>query len=321
MSIPLTRYGRELSSIFQLLGHNEDDLTYALGWCLANCSVLMTKFVEEIGFQELNSPVHIALQEADEFGRTDVEIHCDDSLLVIEAKKGFVLPTIDQLKKYSYRHFSEKSNRRLLVLTDYNSIVMREDANVPHVVNGLPIQYLGWQEIFQLVLVATKTSNNKQKLLLRQFATYLKETVTMPNKNSNLVWVVPLSNKKFGGGDLSFSDIVQEKEFYFHPIRKGYVLEPPNYIGFRHQGKLRSIHHIEKTDVFIDFHKYLDGLDEDFSNSEKHFLYHLGPAMIPQTVVKTGKIYGPGRHWAMLDLLLTSETVKEARDKTQERLK
>ena len=204
MSIPLTRYGRELSSIFQLLGHNEDDLTYALGWCLANCSVLMTKFVEEIGFQELNSPVHIALQEADEFGRTDVEIHCDDSLLVIEAKKGFVLPTIDQLKKYSYRHFSEKSNRRLLVLTDYNSIVMREDANVPHVVNGLPIQYLGWQEIFQLVLVATKTSNNKQKLLLRQFATYLKETVTMPNKNSNLVWVVPLSNKKFGGGTCPF---------------------------------------------------------------------------------------------------------------------
>lgn len=44
------------------------------------------------------------------------------------------------------------------------------------------------------------------------------------------------------------------------------------------------------------------------------------PPIVPQHAVKTGGLYGPGHHWAAIDLLLTCNTVREARDQTQARL-
>ena len=186
-------------------------------------------------------------------------------------------------------------------------------------IDRIEIQYFGWQELHALIIKSISLSGNKEKALLRELAIYLGETVTMPNKFSNLVWVVPLSNSKFGGGNLSFYEIVEKKNIYFHPIEGNYVSEPPNYIGFRHSGKLKSIHHIDSVDIITNFHEVLDGLDPKLADSDKHFLYRLGPAIIPPKDVKKGKLYGPGRHWAMLDLLLTCDTVSEARDKTNER--
>ena len=52
--------------------------------------------------------------------------------------------------------------------------------------------------------------------------------------------------------------------------------------------------------------------DEEWENN--HFTYRLGPAIIPGKTVRTGKIYPSGRVWAMLDTLLTSDTISEARD-------
>jgi hypothetical protein len=54
---------------------------------------------------------------------------------------------------------------------------------------------------------------------------------------------------------------------------------------------------------------------------EPYFLYHLGPAIRPPQPVKNGKIYPSGRVWCALDTLLTSSTVSEARDLTNERMK
>ena len=50
------------------------------------------------------------------------------------------------------------------------------------------------------------------------------------------------------------------------------------------------------------------------------YIYHLGPAIIPNKTVKTGKIYRNGRVWAMLDTLLTCDTISDARDLTKSRL-
>ena len=43
-----------------------------------------------------------------------------------------------------------------------------------------------------------------------------------------------------------------------------------------------------------------------------YFVYTLGPAIKPIHTVKTGKLYATGRVWAMLDALLTADTIKEA---------
>ena len=46
----------------------------------------------------------------------------------------------------------------------------------------------------------------------------------------------------------------------------------------------------------------------------EHFIFELGSAIVPSKIVKTGNIYRNGRVWAMLDTLLTCDTISEARD-------
>ena len=52
----------------------------------------------------------------------------------------------------------------------------------------------------------------------------------------------------------------------------------------------------------------------DVTEDGNFFVYKLGPAIVPPKEVKNGKIYPNGRVWAMLDTLLTSDTISEARD-------
>jgi hypothetical protein len=51
-----------------------------------------------------------------------------------------------------------------------------------------------------------------------------------------------------------------------------------------------------------------------------YVLYTLGDPIVPNPPTPTGKVYPSGRVWAMIDLLLTCDTVSEARDETRRRL-
>lgn len=51
------------------------------------------------------------------------------------------------------------------------------------------------------------------------------------------------------------------------------------------------------------------------------FAYFLGPAVEPATKIPAGNLWASGRVWAALDLLLTAETIAQARDITRERHK
>lgn len=50
----------------------------------------------------------------------------------------------------------------------------------------------------------------------------------------------------------------------------------------------------------------------DFQEENEYFVYNLGEAIIPSKTVETGNIYASGRKWAMLDTLLTVNTIYEA---------
>ena len=50
----------------------------------------------------------------------------------------------------------------------------------------------------------------------------------------------------------------------------------------------------------------------DYAGNRDFFVYKLRPAIVPTKVVKTGNIYASGRKWAMLDTLLTADTIAEA---------
>jgi hypothetical protein len=141
----------------------------------------------------------------------------------------------------------------------------------------------------------------------------------MQEKDSNWVYIVSLGSGKPKNWKSSWQEIVNKNLKYFHPVggnKSGWPSEPPNYIAFRYNGKLQSIHHIDKYEVFDNPKEYFnDAPDENWG---QHYLYTLGPHIKPTSEIKAGaKIVRSMRVWAMLDLLLTSKTIEEARDKSK----
>lgn len=181
-------------------------------------------------------------------------------------------------------------------------------------IDGVPVVHFGWRELTRLA--HAKHGTHAEKRLLAQLRAFFERIVKMQNQESNLVYVVSLGGGTPKWSTLSWIEIVNDRRRYFHHVgRKGWPKEPPNYIAFRYGGQLQSIHHIEAWKVVTDIHAEMPELTP--GRWEPHFLYTLGPAIVPPRVVKTGNIYPNGRVWAMLDLLLTSKTIAEARDKTK----
>ena len=315
----LISYGKEIKNVFQLLGDKENDITSSICWALARCPEFFKAVVNKIcGLIPDVDSIVIRNQEYEKgTGITDIEVSDTQNFhIVFEAKRGWILPGSEQLTKYSLRpNFALRSipEKHIVSLSECSSLYA--ESNLPfHEINGIPVSHLSFAELYQLAIDARPASTHAQKHMIDEFTGYLGGIMTMQNKTSNWVYVVALSNGHHDGCELSWIDIVKKHNKYFCPVRgNGWPKEPPNYIAFRYNGCLQSIHHIESYTVSKNMHNEIPEMpDEEWENN--HFIYRLGPAIIPGKTVRTGKIYPSGRVWAMLDTLLTSDTISEARD-------
>jgi len=179
------------------------------------------------------------------------------------------------------------------------------------------VEVTSYRELWGMAKKAKKISNNYEKRFLDELINYLEKLMTMKNIHSNLVYVVAVSSGKVEGWEISWIDIVKSGK-YFHPVGgNGWPTEPPNYIAFRYYGKLQSIHHIDNYEVFTNPNHYFPEIpSQDWGH---HFIYELSKPIIPNKNIKTGKLFRNGRIWSMLDLLLTCDTISEARARTKER--
>ena len=313
----LYAYGSKVTSVFQLIGMLEDDITKSIAWALCNCPVFLKKIIDEVLNIYIDpSKVRIKYQESEkDKGRTDLELTDDDLFyVIIEAKKGWILPGKDQLSLYSQRRSLVQSSAKHKVImsmsecsdTYANSYLPIKQAN------GIPIMHLPWKRIYELAENSISESNNLQKNLLRELMKYLGGLMTMQTQESNWVFVVSLGTSKPEDCDLTWIEIVQNNMKYFHPLGgNGSPKEPPNYIAFRYYGQLQSIHHIEDYVVTKKLHDEIPEMPDKVEGYD-FFVYKLGPAIVPTKVVKTGNIYASGRKWAMLDTLLTADTIADA---------
>ena len=137
----LTLAGREIETVFDLLGHKENDLTYALGWAFAcspalTASVLSDAFGTDVGVAEV-----IALQQHDPLtGITDIEIRTKHAHLIIEAKRGWVVPGLMQLTGTDERlQASPLPERRLLALTECSEGYAFRGGWLPGSVRGIRV--------------------------------------------------------------------------------------------------------------------------------------------------------------------------------------
>ena len=135
--------------------------------------------------------------------------------------------------------------------------------------------------------------------------------------SSNTVYVVALSHQEIAPG-YTWIDVVETDHAYFHPIgRGGWPTSPPNYLGFRYDGRLQSVRHVEGAELVEE----LGARNPRWDGWIDHMLYQLGPPMRPATPLRSGMTYA-NRVYCAIDLLLSGAcaTIKQAQEETGRRL-
>jgi hypothetical protein len=319
----LLLHGREVHTVFDLLGDNENDITYSLGWALAHSPRLIAGLLGELTEDDPGEIVAVRLQEfVSGGGFTDIEVDAEHFAVIIEAKRGWTLPTATQLQLYAPR-LSKHTGGAVVSMSECSSAWAQP--RLPVTVGGqVPVQHLSWRHVTELATAAESGAGQVEKRLLREFVRYLKGLMTMQNTTSNMVYVVSLGVDDLFGSGVSFADIVVKHNRYFHPVgggRGGWPKDPPNYLGFRFWGRLQQIRHVESYEVHESPWDQIPALagKPDWP-IKPHYLYELGPVIEPPQEVRTGKLYRSQRVWCALDLLLVCQTIAEARDETNTRL-
>lgn len=320
-------HSRPVHTVFDLLGDKEDDITYSIGWGLAQSDAFAQALLAKAyGKRKVGEPTAIRLQESIRHqGRMDVEVETEELRLIVEAKRGWDLPTLTQLKLYVPRLKKTEPQQPMLLVIAESSAEWVALQKLPESIEGIPVRYMSWADVASLVAsTANKCRSNSEKRLLRELHRYLKGLMNMQDVSSNLVYVVSLGTGPLYPGGPSFESFITEKNICFQPVGGPgrWPVTPANYLGFRSHGRLQQIRHVESYEIHDHpWELVYPGVGKKlgWANSP-HFYYKLGPVIEPPQPVPTGGLYGNGRHWCAIDLLLTSKSVREARDKTQGRL-
>lgn len=231
-------------------------------------------------------------------------------------KRGPALPSRAQLARYVPVLLRQDVRiRRLVAVT--NAPAFHAARTLPREIDGVPVQHLAWRDIRTLAGRARGDETNSNKRMLDEFTAYLKGLLGMEVSRSNMVYVVSVGPG--GSWGLDYREVVVKHARYFYGTEGGGWPEPPNYIAFRYDGQLQSIHHVEGHDIFTNpkdiFPKAVD------VTIAPHYCLKLGPAIRPPRAMKAGpKIVRSMRVWCMIDTLLSCATITDALAETKRRL-
>jgi len=314
---PLTLHGRAVETVFDLLGTRENDITFSLGWILANCPRLVASLQRD-GLGVPPAPAtSIGLQEwGEDRGYTDVEIRGPASQLILEAKRGWNLPVRAQLERYSGRFASARS--ALLVVSECSGSYARR--RLPASVAGVEVHHRSWAEIAELVRSLKSSGGHSERRLLAEFERYLGGVMTVQDWTSNWTYVVSIGRRDPPGWGVSFLDVVLELGHYFHPYGvAGWPKEQPNYLAFRWGGHVQRVHHVESYKLVEDLHDEFPEIPSEGLAVRPHIVYELGPPIGLPAPLPNGAQYRAARLWVSLDLLFTSATLRDALAETARR--
>jgi len=317
MTTSLVIRNAEATTVFSLLGGDENAATYALGWTLSQSNSLLGALLDRLGMQLPIGNVRIELQRhGADGGYTDIEIIAPGEChVIVEAKVGGAVAGMAQLERYRPRFAGVGNN---LIASVSAATAHMASRVLPSMVSGVPVLHLSWNDIRQIIagtLVIARGSTERR--WLRDLDHHLEGYVAAQVVSSNLVYVVAISSAEIRPG-YTWIDVVEKDNAYFHPIEKGgWPTTPPNYLGFRYHGQLQSVRHVEEAE----FVAVLGDRNERWEGWNDHMLYRLGPPMKPAVSLRSGIPYA-NRVYCALDLLLSGacETIKQAQEETRRRL-
>ena len=316
--------GQEINTVFDR-GDKENDITFSLGWALAQSDVFLANFLKDV-FPQKNTgkvtSVHLQKHGKEKGGYTDIEIETEKAHVIVEAKRGWNLPKKAQLKKYAKR-FKKKGINAIVAMAKYE--LSYAASKLPKAVNSVPIHYMSWKQVTTIASQSVSKGNHAEKRQLREFRAYMGGLMDMQNVNkSNMVYIIALGNEWQPWAEKYWWEYVTENKLFFQRCDKVWAKEPPNYLGFRVAGELRSIHYIKSIEDVDDLRGHSPGIKHPkkwkWMKNAPRRLWRLGPPIKPQHVVKTTGLRNQ-RLFAAIDLLLTCKTVTEACEKTKLRLK
>lgn len=299
--------GRTPASCFGLAGCDENAGTAAFGWCLDQCPSLRREILSMLGMDPDLELVVASQVFAEDRGFTDLELTAGTTLhAIFEAKLGWRVPTQGQLERYLPRLLASNAEHKRLVSVSAAGSAWAA-RHQPTALEGVPLSHLAWSDLQAAARRAHGSSRSPiERVWLAQLIEHLKGYGMTSNLFDTMAYVVSLANTRVKPEDpLTWVDVVVEQGKYFHPVGgNGWPVIPPAYIGFRYQGKFRSVHFIESVQVSDHLHE----VDPRWPHTDApHFVYTLGPPMRPVEPLPLGKIHYNMRNWVALDLLLSGK--------------
>src|SRR4051812_38405130 len=99
-------------------------MTAALGWALAQAPAFLVGFLAHVAGAAPGADPVIELQRHDaaDGGFTDVEVRSSDVHVIIEAKRGWALPSDGQLRRYEARFADFAGTRQVFVVLTQNGV-------------------------------------------------------------------------------------------------------------------------------------------------------------------------------------------------------
>ena len=168
----LKLHGRQVETVFHLIGNNENAITKSLGWCLSQVPSFLDCVGRALGTPDLSQRDAVVKLQEHQSGKgiTDLEIHVPGyAVWVIEAKLGFTVPSLDQLGMYA-RRFTElqdpNSTCGLVVLAESDRDEQWLPQQLPDQIRGVPVRALSWRQIQRMTESARRGANNANKRLL-----------------------------------------------------------------------------------------------------------------------------------------------------------
>ena len=308
---PLARHGREVSSVFDLLGRKENDLTAALAFTLGRSPALLGLILRRLVPGPEDEEAVLRLEAPDALGRTDLEISTPSRLIIVEAKRGWLLPGETQLGKYAPRIAAHGAGA-LVSLSAASA--QWAGTSLPTAVQGVPVLHLPWDQVRADLDAARAGARGQERTWLDEFSEYLRKAVKMRDPADSWTYCVTVGNGRPGdGGSRTFRDFVATEGFYFHPYGwgSGWPRTPPNFLAFRWNGHVQQAHRVTSAEVIPSLQDRWPDIPETDDTTLPFALYQLGPQLLP-VLVPNGARYRASRMWVILDLLLTSPTLKDA---------
>ena len=210
-------HGNEIRTVFDLLGGKENDITYSVGWALARSDIFTAQVLKDLFPQhDYGTVTAIRLQEfkfgsnkskkKDDKGYTDIEIETERLQVIIEAKRGWNLPSERQLKKYAKHLKLHDGIKKAIVVMSECSYEYAKN-RLPSSIMKVPVLYRSWKQLTINVVKSETDSNHAEKRTLRELRKYLESLMGMQNQESNLVYMVVLGSDIPPWSTISWIDI------------------------------------------------------------------------------------------------------------------